>query len=57
MRLKVCTRVVERSVKLVLCGAFGQRGIQKLVSRGWQRCGKGAPSGLVCLIAELDSYC
>ena len=38
-------------------GAFGQRGVWKLVPDGLLDCGKGAPSCLVRLMAELDSYC
>jgi len=46
--------VVKRSVKPVLRDACGERGVWKLVLDGLLRCGKGAPSCLVCLMAGLD---
>ena len=49
--------MVETSVKPVLRGAFRQRGVWKPVPDGLLGCGKGASSGLVHLMAELDSYC
>ena len=38
-------------------GRFWQRGVRKLVPHGLLGCGKGALSYLVCLTAQLDSYC
>ena len=58
VKLKVWLRVFERSCEACFCGGtFGQRGVRKPVSNGFLRCGKGTQSGLVCLAAELDSYC
>ena len=57
VKLRVQIRVVKRRVKPVLRGAFGQRGAWKPVPHGLLGCGKGAPSSLVRLMAELDSDC
>ena len=55
MKLKVRLRVFERSVKPVFVGVLLGNGAPVL--NGFLGCGKGTQSSLVCLAAELDSYC
>lgn len=57
VKQKVWIRMVERSVKLILRGAFGQRGVRKPAPHELLGRDKRAPSCLVCLVARLGSCC
>ena len=54
MKLRVLIIVVEISLKPILRGAFGQRGVWKSVLHGFLEHGERSPSCLVCLMAGLD---